>query len=500
MRLHCLFLGIGLLTCLAGQAELPELIPVRIAEQFGYCDREMNLVIAATFQDAAPFENRRAVVRQGNLYGLINEIGHWIIAPEHDEIVIGQLIRLRKNGKYALADLDGCLLTDFALDGVYELKNGFILLDEDGRKGLLNADGQRVVPSLYEQVGQMRDDQGNYLELFYVREKGRIGLYNACGERCLPAEFEAIGLCQEGFAVVQRDGKFGMIDAEGHLRIPCEFEQLQGMSEGLAAAKVKNRWGFIDREGKEVLPFIYEAVQEGGFFQGRVSVNRAGAWLLLHRSGEVDFSLAAGFQYPGAFSEGLMPICELKDEGSVRFGYADPDGKMCIPIRFERAEPFHKGFAIVGNRMMSNHSVVREMRFGIIDRRGRTIVPLTLHSQTEARLKRDSLGHIGFTTVSERGRNCKVDHKGRRFGCEEDLMSKIQRQWVSTNCENGRLIAVLKDDRWGFCDLRGKLVIPCKYVTVQCFSGGLARVWEANGDQNSHYIDEKGKAYILPES
>jgi hypothetical protein len=500
MRLRCLFVGFGLLICLLGQAELPELIPVRIGTKFGYCDPQMNVAIPANFQDAMPFVNGRAVVKQGTFYGLINTLGHWIIAPEQDEIVMGRFVRLRKSGKYALADFDGCQLTEYVLDGVYELKNGFVLLDEAGRKGLLNAQGQRIVPSLYEQVSPLRDDQGNYLELFSVREGGRIGLFNACGEQCLPAVFDAIGLFQEGFAVVQRDGKFGMIDAEGHLQIPCEFEQLQGMSEGLAAAKVQNRWGFIDRTGKEVLPFIYEAVQEGGFFQGRVAVNRAGAWLLVHRSGEVDFSLASGFQYPGAFSEGLMPICELAEEGSVRFGYADSDGKMCIPVQFERAEPFHKGFAIVGNRIMSNHSVVRELRFGIIDNRGRTIVPIVLQSQTEARLKRDSLGHLGFTTVSERGRNCRVDHKGRRFGCEVDHLGNIQKQWVSTNCEKGKLIAVVKDDRWGFCDLRGKLLIPCQYASVHCFSGGLARVWEADSKGSSHYIDEKGKAYILPES
>jgi hypothetical protein len=62
------------------------------------------------------------------------------------------------------------------------------------------------------------------------------------------------------------------------------------------------------------------------------------------------------------------------------------------------------------------------------------------------------------------------------------------------------LVAVLQNDRWGFCDQRGKLVIPCEYLTVNCFSGGLARVWTESSGASFHYIDERGKAYILPAS
>lgn len=123
-----------------------------------------------------------------------------------------------------------------------------------GKRGLPTR-ANAIIPCNYEQVSQLRDDQGNFTELFAVRENGRLGLYT-CGATFVCQQFleNVAGVFQDGFAVVERARQFGMIDAEGHLRIACEFDQLQGMSEGLVAAKVKNRWGFIDGFGHEVLP------------------------------------------------------------------------------------------------------------------------------------------------------------------------------------------------------------------------------------------------------
>jgi hypothetical protein len=229
-------------------------------------------------------------------------------------------------------------------------------------------------------------------------------------------------------------------------------------------------------------------------------VNKAGTWLFVQRNGEVEFPLDDGYQSLGCLSEGLIPICKLQPEGGVSFGYVDPEGRQRIPLRFERAEPFRKGFAIVAMRVASDQSVVKEMRYGIIDRNGRPVVPMTLHSQTEARLKRDSLGHIGFTTMTYKGRNCKVDAQGRRFDCKGSSLDGIQKSWSSTRCEQSEWVAVYRDGLWGFCDARGKLVIPCQYAAVQCFSNGLAKVWLAGEGNTYYYIDESGQPYFLPES
>lgn len=487
-----------MLVLVEAHATLPELIPMRIGDRFGYCDPAMQVIIAAQFEDAQPFGTHGAIVQRSGKFGMIDMNGKWTIAPVLDEIQVGQALRLRKGARYALADLDGCELSDFAYDGIYELKNGFFLTDRNGHKGLLDVAGRVIVPNRYEHISQLRDNQGNYVDLLVVRHDGLMGIYNTCGEYMEKPRFSRIDMFQEGFALVQENGKFGLIDLEGRQRVGCLYDLLLPMSEGLCAAKLKSRWGFIDAAGREVLPFVYEAVQESGFFQGRAAVSKAGTWSFVRRDGEVEFPLDHGYQSLGALSEGLASVCKLMDEGGVKYGYVDPEGKLRIPFRYERAEAFKRGFAIVGERVAKEQSVITEMRYGIIDRTGRTIIPSVLHGQTEARLKRDSLGYLGFAMLHDGNRLCKIDRNGHRMDCTGNALDVIQRTWMSTRCENEALVAVSRDGLWGFCDGRGRIVIPCTFATVNCFSDGLARVWPADGKGDLYYyIDESGRPYYL---
>ncbi|MCS7150786.1 MAG: WG repeat-containing protein [Endomicrobia bacterium] len=50
-----------------------------------------------------------------------------------------------------------------------------------------------------------------------------------------------------------------------------------------------------------------------------------------------------------------------------------------------------------------------------------------------------------------------------------------------------------KENKWGFCDKNGNIVIDCKYDYADYFSEGLARV--KLGDKWG-YIDKSGKEYF----
>lgn len=489
--LGCMLLSAGLF------ARLPSLIPFRIGHQFGYCDTNLKLVIAPSYDDARPFGPMGAEVRKDGRAGFIDRAGRWIVPAAYDEVVaIGGALRIRQGARYALADSAGCLLSDFDYESVVDLRHGFYLTKRGDHKGILHVSGKVVVPNAYDHVYQMRDDQGNYVELFAMRAEGYLGLYNACGERVQQGRYERIDPFHEGFAIVQDGSGFGLVDLEGRLRVPCLFEQLLPMSEGLCAAKLKGRWGFIDGDGEELLGFLFDAVQENGFFQGRAAVSKAGDWVFVRRDGAVEFPLDDGFQCLGAMAEGLAPVCKLMEGGDVRYGYMDPEGRLRIPFKFERAESFRRGFAIVSGRVAKEASLITETRYGIIDRGGRMVIPLSLRTQTTARLKRDSLGHLGFASIDHNGRRCLVDGRGNRFGCEGLRMDVIQRAWMRTRCEHARLVAVSKGELWGFCDAQGRMVIPCQFASVQCFSDGLARVVPAGGgEEHSYYIDETGRPY-----
>lgn len=453
------------------------------------------MVIEAKFEVAQPFVDGKAIVKQNGHFGLIDTKGAWLIPAEFDEIQRNDLYRLQKSGKYGLANSSCEFVAPLIYDGIFPLKNGYFLMLKDGKKGLANSFGTIMIPLEYDHIAQLRDNESNYVELFEVWEFGLRGIYNACGEMIQHPRFSSISVFQNGFSIVEESDRFGLIDVEGNLRMDCQFEQLTGPNEGLLAAKVKNRWGFVDEKGQQILPFLFEEVQENGFYQGRAAVKQAGDWIFIQRNGKVDFPVEGAYQSVGRLSEGLAAVCNLAQGGAVQFGYADPSGKLKIPFRYERAEAFRKGFAIVGARREKDQSIIKEMRYGVIDLRGKEIIPPTLHSQTEARLKRDSLGHLGFATMVCRGKQCKVNYQGRKYEWQKNSFEPNLPTSLGNACDNSELKPVMRKGLWGFENRKGKIAIPCEFALVQCFQDGLALVWPNEGSSYCYYIDQDGNAY-----
>ena len=60
----------------------------------------------------------------------------------------------------------------------------------------------------------------------------------------------------------------------------------------------------------------------------------------------------------------------------------------------------------------------------------------------------------------------------------------------------GSLFPVRVNDRYGYIDQRGKLVIKPQFIDAREFSEGLARVWVAGGKGRWGYVDLTGKMAI----
>jgi hypothetical protein len=87
------------------------------------------------------------------------------------------------------------------------------------------------------------------------------------------------------------------------------------------------------------------------------------------------------YEHAGYFSEGLayVILCkgEHKEKGSVlcakfRAGYINENGKIAIPLKFEWANDFHEGLAVV--KVWDDTSIFH-WRFGYIDKSGHFVLP-----------------------------------------------------------------------------------------------------------------------------
>ncbi|MEM7039329.1 MAG: WG repeat-containing protein [Bacteroidota bacterium] len=380
--------------------------------------------------------------------------------------------------------------------------SGLYTVISDRLYGMIDTAGLTVIPWRYEQVRILRDQYGNATDLIEVWEDGKRGLYDRCGNLIAPPRYTQIRVFHEGFSVMQRKYKFGLLDLEGREVIPPVYNNMHDMQMGMVAAEIAGKWGFLDAEGEERIPFRYEAVDDNGFFQGRVAVRQRGAWTLVDRRGVEEVAIRGKFRGMGVLSDKLITACLMNDAGQPRYGYINANGKEAIPFEFDRTYAFQGGLGVVAKYKVGATRDRKKMLHAVIDRKGRVVYPFSGMSFVDMRRKRDSLAFYGRTSYQNEGKNCKIDRKGKVFDCAEPMYAQLQVRYSRTRCNKGPLFAVSDGEKWGYCDRSGKLVVPMKYAAVGCFDNGLALVSTAKEGGKSHrYLGRRAaRAYSLDQT
>lgn len=340
----------------------------------------------------------------------------------------------KRNGLFGFKREDGTEIVPPKYMFVDEFHDSFclVLTDYEHHYGMINRSGKEIMPCIFDEIsypteGIIKAKKGHY-----------YGYYDTTGREILPPSWPSASAFFEGRAVVGEyvdttvDGAmlFGFIDTTGRYVLQPVYEYAYPFQEGRATVMLYNRLGLIDRNGKEVVPIKYAEVTTP--FNGRVFARDAETGLIALF--DLEGNRLTDFCYTDilCYGDGFYSVCRdtmqyfLNEKGKERFG------------AWQRAGKFLDGYA----------AVERDGKWGIINTKGRTILP------------------------------CKYDNKALRPGCY-------------TFYEGLALIE--KDDRFGFCNTKGDIVIPFIYDNAFYFSEGLAPV-SIEGAWG--YINHKGEEVI----
>lgn len=262
----------------------------------------------------------------------------------------------------------------------------------------------------------------------------------------------------EGLAPVQKNGKYGYIDSNGKVVIPLQYDWCDKFSEDLGQVWKNEKLGYIDRTGKMVLS-LQDYSGASSFSEGLAAVrgsNEDGKCGYIDRTGKLVIPL----QYDDAddFSEGLAAVTEEKI--SWKSGYIDCTGKVVIPLQYDEAHPFSEGLAVVR----------KGEKYGYIDRTGKVVIPLQYHWCEPFS---DGMAAVGMDDYNYK----YIDRTGKEVTSQEYSFFD-------------GLAAVEKNEKWGYIDRDGKVVIPLQYDYVYDFSEGLAVVYK---DEKKSFIDTAGR-------
>lgn len=233
--------------------------------------------------------------------------------------------------------------------------------------------------------------------------------------------------------------------------------------------------GLIDKQGVQAtdaegnpLRFTYISKPAGGFMQVCLSgsaFNRTGLDLAqFFREFNVEL-----------VREPADQASELQSDQAALWGYAGPDGQLVIPCEYDQTMPFEEGVAI--NKKAGG--------WGVINAENKVIVPFEYDA-----VSRNAQAWM----VMKQNKNEAVfyyDGQGQRHD---------QAATAALAVSGHRLFPVQTDggnDKYGYADRRGEMVIPPQFDYASPFQDGLATV---RTGRKWFFINEQGKEMITLDS
>lgn len=341
---------------------------------------------------------------------------------------------------------------------------------------------------------------------------GNLGYIDTTGKMVIAPQFREAGIFREGLALVGQsfDGhiRYGYVNRQGRLVIPCQYEEAHDFSYGRAAVNKKGAWSYIDRQGKTALGTafvridttfdkvrkdIYHQIKANplSFHNGRLLVRKGKLYGFVDTSGH--WVIPPAYAWAREFSDGVAVVAgkeitsdSMPGNGELaqlynRLPAGDPEymtnvidttGKLLFTTDVKGLKEFTGGASFF----------LKDDQWGLMDKTGKILIaptfddlPYAISSgvffkQVNGKAEGNKDGYLqiyntagqptGKMPLCDAAGNCMYDSHGAYFN---------------------NLLAVQMEDRWGFVDTTGKMVIAPVYKEISDFAGTHAAVKTADG-------------------
>ncbi|WLR51176.1 WG repeat-containing protein [Bacillus tianshenii] len=261
--------------------------------------------------------------------------------------------------------------------------------------------------------------------------------------------------------------RWGYINSLGKIILPFQYEDAFDFQEnGLAIVGKNELFGVIDQTGKYVVKPKYETINQ--FSEGRAVVVDKEGFKVINERGRLITDKA--YQFIGTFEDDRALFANSDSKGNYLYGFLNRNGQEVIPNKYQSATDFNVGKAVVK---------VKEGQFALIDREG-----TVLHTYNYAYVGSYGDGLLVFQQSLN-------DKQGYMNEAGEVV---IPAQFVTAlSFQNGRAVVNISEtyeNKYGLIDKQGNFVIKPDYNDVNLLGEGRIAVGVAN-DSERPYIGSK---------
>ena len=417
----------------------------------------------------------------------------------------------------------------------------FTIVKEGNKKGLLDEDGNTLIPIAYDDLGWSEGMPQVYHKVIGYWQNDQWGLISTKNEKVTPPRYQHLLPFANKLLIAAQPQKtlpeaYGLINVQGKEVLPFRYRSLTAVQDQLIASLIKNNhlvYGLLNSKGQAVLGFRYRRI--ASLSDERLAVyDSEGKAALYTLKGKP----LTNFLYDSVavFEQGLAKVYQ-----SGRVGMIRADGSLAVPIIYRRlklnrnqtvsALPWVKWQAYTGENQIAGEYAYQEIQpvgpnlyrakigtiEAFINRKGEAVVPpqrqvqrlngafaVLADQQRQGVMLYQADDHpivvpLSYDSIQIdgpfiwAGRANRADYAWSLFNQQGQQLTSYAYQEVQPR--SGGLIAVKRKNRWGYVDTTGHEVIACQYLSAGAFRQGRASVDFAQGQG---VIDTQGQWKIKP--
>jgi hypothetical protein len=412
---------------------------------------------------------------------------------------------LKANGRWTFANaetMEVVIKKDF--QDVNLFKKGLATVKENNKYGVIDKKGKILISFKY-----------NYLHL---NENGNfISSENAKGEKAPMYKAYEIGFDGKenliaDFYYTDKDNlypfysnkKAGFMDRNNNIIIPAQYDGVDKFKEGYAEVRIKSAKGLIDKTGQFVIQpefeqLLYDPISKMAYAR---TFNRKVYYIDLEGNKlEINYS-ETGYFFKGDYNY-------VRNEYK-KYGIIDKKGKIIVPLIYDYITIIDRGFVVYDGG-----------RSALIDKNNQFILPfdydfIWFHENSEiiviSKNKKVGVMNLNFEmiipytyeSISKAIENKKTNHndiaiakKNGKYGVIDFLGNVyIPFEWdeIKVLNQNENTLIVKKNDRYGLLNKENKILTPVKYLDILAHHGGWSQVITEYFE--NIYVDPNGREFV----
>lgn len=419
------------------------------------------------------------------------------------------VLKYKQDEKYGLINFEGKVITKPIYDEIESLTNkeGELLVKQNGKCGVINSKGAQIIKIQYDNIiadgfytNKDKYKLSGYIVSTKTQDGYRYGYINYRLKELLKVEYNEIYRIIETeetkdiYLIVSKNGQFGVVKNK-QVIINYGYQDIEyDDNNKLFKLQRNSKYGVSDINGKQILPTEYE------------DINFEGIYIVAVKDEEELFFDVQGNKIEDLKYKSTIVINNTKYNITIDmeglYGIATEGDKVLVENKYTYIE-YLFGDYFIASKDNGDLGIINSKDSIIVDFKYDVLQKIEDSNVIEAKILAENMTELyskNMEKVCSMYNSTVYIYEDYIQAYSKDDIKYFDlegRELLNTEIfKNNKLFAKKENDKWGFTDKYGNIVVDCKYDKVTEFNEyGFAGI---NVDDKWGVVDASGNIIVDP--